>query len=98
MQQVDQIGQALQNVALRQAKILIEGHTDGDGSSAYNQRLSERRAARIRKVLVERFNLDSGRFQVEGCGEDEPIASNDTPEGKAMNRRVAFTNLGMARD
>ena len=65
----------------------IEAHTDADGSDAYNQKLSEKRAASAVKAL-ETYGVDSARLNSVGYGEMNPKASNDTAEGKAMNRRV----------
>lgn len=65
----------------------VSGHTDSDGSDAYNQQLSERRAASVANYLVAQ-NLRPERFQVLGLGESRPIASNNTEDGKALNRRV----------
>ena len=65
----------------------VTGHTDSTGSAAHNQRLSERRAATVAEYLVAQGN-NPQRFQVLGMGQNEPIASNATPEGRAQNRRV----------
>lgn len=67
--------------------ILIEGHTDSTGSDDYNQTLSERRARSV-SVFLATQNVDSRRFSVIGYGESQPIASNDTAEGRQQNRRV----------
>ncbi len=67
--------------------VLIEGHTDSSGPDEYNQRLSERRAASVASHLSMQ-NVDSRRFSVIGYGEMQPIASNDTSEGRQLNRRV----------
>jgi len=65
----------------------IEAHTDSDASDAYNQKLSERRAASTVKAL-EAYGVDASRLNAVGYGEMNPKASNETAEGKAMNRRV----------
>jgi outer membrane protein OmpA-like peptidoglycan-associated protein len=65
----------------------IEGHTDSTGSDAHNQSLSERRAAEVLDYLVE-HGADRSRFESKGFGEAQPIASNDTAEGRSQNRRV----------
>ncbi|ETI63366.1 OmpA/MotB [Sphingobium sp. C100] len=65
----------------------IYGHTDSDGSDAYNQTLSERRAQSVANYLVGR-GVQSARVATRGFGETQPIASNATEEGKAANRRV----------
>jgi outer membrane protein OmpA-like peptidoglycan-associated protein len=68
-------------------QISIEGHTDGTGTDAYNQGLSERRAAAVRDYLAA-AGIDPGRLTVVGYGESRPVASNDTDDGRAQNRRV----------
>lgn len=65
----------------------VLGHTDSDGSDAYNQTLSERRAQAVASYLVNR-GVQSARIATRGYGETQPIASNATEEGKASNRRV----------
>ena len=67
--------------------IVVVGHTDNTGTAAFNQDLSQRRASSVASSLI-RNGVASGRFTVVGRGEDEPIASNLTPEGMAQNRRV----------
>jgi len=66
----------------------LAGHTDSRASEAYNQGLSERRAAAVASVLVQEFNIDSGRVSSRGYGEATPIADNETKDGRAANRRV----------
>lgn len=70
--------------------ITIVGHTDSRGSDEYNQGLSERRAESVRGFLAER-GISNDRMRTEGRGESSPIASNDTSEGRAENRRVEIT-------
>jgi outer membrane protein OmpA-like peptidoglycan-associated protein len=65
----------------------VEGHTDAIGSDTYNMMLSRSRAETVVQYLVAK-GLDPGRFEVIPFGESRPVASNDTPEGRAMNRRV----------
>ncbi|MET0248973.1 MAG: OmpA family protein [Sphingobium sp.] len=65
----------------------VFGHTDSDGADAYNQTLSERRAASVADYLVAR-GVQSARIATRGFGETQPIASNATEQGKASNRRV----------
>lgn len=65
----------------------VFGHTDSDGSDSFNQQLSERRGTTVAQYLVNQGN-DVRRFYVVGFGEERPIATNATPEGKAQNRRV----------
>lgn len=66
----------------------VEGHTDSTGTEEYNQGLSERRAAAVRQVLIERFNVSPARVSSVGYGESRPVTSNATSEGRAQNRRV----------
>ncbi|MFA5324367.1 MAG: OmpA family protein [Smithella sp.] len=66
----------------------IEGHTDEIGTKEYNQKLSEARADSVRKYLVDRFGIDGSRLTAVGYGEDKPIDSNYTAEGRQNNRRV----------
>ncbi|MDF1820140.1 MAG: OmpA family protein [Alcanivoracaceae bacterium] len=68
--------------------LLLEGHTDSQGSAEFNRRLSQQRADAARDVLVNEFNISADRIEAVGRGEDQPIASNDTAEGRAKNRRV----------
>ena len=65
----------------------VYGHTDSDGSDAYNQTLSERRAQSVANYLSS-HGVQSARIATRGFGESQPIASNATEEGKASNRRV----------
>jgi OmpA-OmpF porin, OOP family len=74
-------------------KIEIQGHTDNRGGKKYNLKLSERRAAAVMKWLVQRGSLDAGRLSSHGYGMEEPIADNDTSEGRQKNRRVQFKIL-----
>ena len=78
---VDQL-RACPNVSLR-----IDGHTDWTGTEAYNQGLSERRAEAVRRYLVGN-GIPSSRLTTRGLGEGSPIATNETREGRARNRRV----------
>lgn len=68
-------------------KIDLEGHTDSRGSQKYNQVLSEKRAKAVAMALVK-MGIDESRISYKGYGESKPIASNDTDEGRAKNRRV----------
>jgi len=67
--------------------ILIEGHTDSDGTEEYNQKLSERRAGSVSYFLAEN-SVASSRVTTMGYGETQPVADNATAEGKQANRRV----------
>ena len=69
--------------------VLVVGHTDNVGSADYNKKLSLRRAQAVARYLVSR-GVDAARLRYTGKGEAEPRASNATPEGRALNRRVEF--------
>ena len=71
------------------ADIEIAGHTDSDGEDAFNQALSEKRAQAVADYLVK-AGLPANRFTATGYGSSQPVASNDTDEGKAQNRRIDF--------
>lgn len=66
----------------------VEGHTDSAGPDAYNQKLSERRAHAVRKVMVEKYGVAADRVNAVGHGETRPVADNATEEGRSLNRRV----------
>ena len=70
--------------------VTIVGHTDGDGDNDFNQELSELRANSVKKTLINEFGVDGSALNAEGRGESQPLAGNDSPEGKAKNRRVEF--------
>jgi outer membrane protein OmpA-like peptidoglycan-associated protein len=70
----------------------VIGHTDSDGDAGYNLDLSQRRAQAVANVLIT-AGVPAGRVQVTGRGEDQPIASNLTAEGKQQNRRVEIVIL-----
>ena len=67
--------------------ISVIGHTDSQGSEAYNQRLSERRAESVKNYLIEQ-GIDAAVISTLGRGETQPVASNDTAAGRQQNRRV----------
>lgn len=69
--------------------IQIIGHTDSKGTDEYNQGLSERRARAVASYLSSQ-NVSSSRLTTKGMGESDPIATNDTDEGRSQNRRVEF--------
>ena len=67
-------------------KLAIESHTDNSGTNDYNQKLSNNRSATVMRYLVSK-GIDASRLTAAGFGEDTPIATNDTPDGRALNRR-----------
>ncbi len=74
-------------------RLEVDGHTDADGDAAKNQALSDARAAAVKAVIVAQ-GVDQGRLSTKGFGASKPVGPNDTPEGKANNRRVEFVKVG----
>ena len=68
-------------------KLRVEGHTDDAGSARSNSRLSQRRAQSVVAALVK-LSIPKGRLEARGLGEERPIATNDTTQGRAQNRRI----------
>ena len=83
-QRLDQVAEAL---ASKGRDVLVEGHTDSQGSQATNVNLSQRRAESVRTYLISR-GLPSAQVQARGMGSERPIAENNNAEGRANNRRV----------
>jgi outer membrane protein OmpA-like peptidoglycan-associated protein len=75
--------------------VAVEGHTDSVGSDDYNQQLSEHRAEAVRDYFVQQ-GINSTNLEAHGYGKNEPIATNDTPEGRQQNRRVELILSGDA--
>jgi len=73
-------------------KFSVEGHTDSDGEEAFNLKLSKERAKTVMDKLIA-MGIDSSRLKYTGWGETKPIDNNNTPEGKANNRRVEFVKF-----
>jgi len=71
-----------------ESKVLTRGHTDSTGKAAANQALSEKRAQKVREYLVAYRNVSPGRVTAEGVGSSQPVATNDSAAGRALNRRV----------
>ncbi len=69
-------------------KVEIQGHTDNVGNADANLKLSEDRAKAVMRVIVDKFGISENRITSKGYGMTKPIESNDTPEGRAKNRRV----------
>ncbi|MDT9677489.1 OmpA family protein [Pseudomonas sp. JV414] len=83
--ELDSLMAKLQNADVVSVKVI--GHTDSQGSDAYNQKLSERRASSVAAYLLSQ-GLAPDKLTSEGRGESQPVADNDTEEGRAQNRRV----------
>jgi outer membrane protein OmpA-like peptidoglycan-associated protein len=79
------------------ARVSIDGYTDAKGTEAYNQPLSEKRAAAVKSWLVQKGGVDGQRVKTKGWGKANPVAPNtntdgsDNPEGRQQNRRVEIT-------
>jgi len=82
-----------QQKAIKLETIIAIGHTDSIGSDAYNQGLSERRAAAVKAYLVTQ-GIDANRITASGKGKSQPIADNKTAAGRAKNRRVDVEIIG----
>jgi outer membrane protein OmpA-like peptidoglycan-associated protein len=74
-------------------KVKIVGHTDSDGADPANLDLSKRRGASVKEELVKNFAIDASRLESDGLGEIQPVAPNDTPGNKALNRRVELIKI-----
>lgn len=71
------------------SKLVVEGHTDSDGDEAANQQLSVQRAEMVRDYLINNYTeITPGMVSAQGYGESRPIVRNDTPENRALNRRI----------
>jgi len=74
-------------------RIKIVGYTDSDGADEANLDLSKRRGGSVKNELIKTFGIDASRLESDGLGETQPIAPNDVPANKALNRRVEFIKL-----
>ena len=74
-------------------RVMVTGHTDAQGGYRHNVDLSRRRADAVRDYMVGK-GVDAKRIETRGVGPDEPISTNDTAEGRSLNRRIEFTILG----
>lgn len=89
---LDEVGAIL--VKWPELKIEVGGHTDAQGSAAFNERLSGERASAVRDYLLRRFSaIQPSQLEARGYGESQSIADNNTAEGRARNRRVEFKVL-----
>ncbi len=88
---IDDLASKLQGINLE--VVIATGHTDSVGSDAYNQKLSERRAAAVKAYMVSK-GIDEKRIFTEGKGEKQPVADNKNAAGRAKNRRVEIEVVG----
>lgn len=87
---IQEFADAMKETPTLQLKII--GHTDNNGADAKNLLLSKKRAAAVKQQLIS-MGIAASRLQTDGKGENEPVADNDSTEGKAANRRVQFLKL-----
>lgn len=87
-QEIDRVSQVLTQYP--ETRIMVAGHTDSDGSEAFNQDLSIKRAEAVRNALVSQ-GVSPARITTMGFGETQPVADNSTAAGKQLNRRVVIT-------
>jgi len=92
-EELNQLGKFLQ--ANPKAFVAIQGFTDNRGTPEYNMELSRKRAEAVADYVTKNFKLDSGRVTAMWYGEGNPVASNDTAEGRAKNRRVEVAVSGL---
>jgi len=88
---IRQISQVLQQES--EMKLKIIGHTDADGADETNLALSKKRAEAVKNALMTIYNISGDRLQIDGKGESVPVGDNNTPNGKAQNRRVEFIKI-----
>ncbi len=88
---IDDLASKLQGINLE--VVIATGHTDSVGSDAYNQKLSERRAAAVKAYMASK-GIDEKRIFTEGKGEKQPVADNKSAAGRAKNRRVEIEVVG----
>jgi OOP family OmpA-OmpF porin len=92
-EELDQVGRFLQSQPA--ATATLSGFTDSIGSEQYNMGLSQRRSEAAADYLESHFKIDSSRLDTQWFGKEDPVAGNDTQEGRAMNRRVQITISGL---
>ena len=92
-QLLNELAIALNSPKLKERRFLVCGHTDSDGSSEYNLRLSLNRALSVRDYLVVHHHIQADRLDVYGCGEFQPLYSNNIKNLKQFNRRVEIRTL-----
>jgi len=87
---LDEVASSLKSIP--EVRVEVAGHTDSTGSRALNQRLSQARAETVRQYLIDR-GVEPHRLTARGYGPDQPVADNNTPDGRAMNRRVELVRI-----
>jgi outer membrane protein OmpA-like peptidoglycan-associated protein len=94
---LDEVGKALQDPALRGSRFLLGGHTDDVGEDAYNQGLSEKRAQAAKQYVIEKHGVESSRVGAEGHGESQPLVASTDDWARFMNRRVVLEMISTTR-
>ncbi len=94
MRTLDELGRALSSSALSGFRFRIEGHTDTVGTRESNQALSDARAAKVLEYLAGKFQIDRGKIQAVGMGQDHLMVPTGPNVPQAQNRRVTVVNLG----
>lgn len=97
VRQMQEAGEALSSDLLAGYRFEIAGHTDNVGSVENNLRLSQERAEAVKQFLTKFYGITTERLDARGYGESEPVASNETEEGRAKNRRVVFSRIDAPR-
>lgn len=93
-QQLNALGSALGSRELGDDCFRIGGHTDSQHTEAHNLQLSKARSKSVARYLQQRFEIDPDRLITEAFGESQPLAPNETAQGRQKNRRVQIANLG----
>ena len=88
---LNELGEALTSPQLMGKTFVVKGHTDSIGDPDYNKRLSRERAQAVKDYLVRNFDLPESVLTVEGYGDTQPLAPNNTPENRQKNRRVEIS-------
>ena len=91
--QMQEAGEALSSDLLAGYRFEIAGHSDNVGTVENNLHLSQERAEAVKQFLIKFYGVTTGRLEARGYGESEPVASNETEEGRAKNRRVVFSRI-----
>lgn len=77
----------------RSLKLEISGHTDNTGTAEHNMKLSDGRAHAVVDALVKNYGIEAARLEAKGYGDTKPVASNDSEDGRAKNRRVELKRI-----
>lgn len=85
----DELDKIIKIIMKKKVRVRIEGHTDVQGTASFNQTLSMKRAESIKKYLVQK-GIEANNLEIAGYGSSKPVASNITPAGRSLNRRVEF--------